>query len=1481
MKKLLTLFFATILGCFLFAPDAEAQTTKTVGGTGANYATLKVAFDAINAGTITGAITLQITGNTTETASASLNASGSGSAVYSSITIYPTATGKTISGNLATPLINLNGSDNVTIDGRVNATGSVKDLTISNTSTSNTSGTSAIRLINSAQNNIIRYCQLKSAETNAAGAVIFFSTSSSGAGNDGNTIDNNNITGNSAGRPRNGIYSIGSSGRENSGNIISNNNIFDFIKAANNSYGINLESYSTQWNITGNSFYESTVFAPVSFSAAVFGGIRIVNPTGSGFNIENNFIGGSENMCGGNPFIVNLTSATLFYGIYINVSTTTVSSIQQNTIQNFQWKTWGSTPWYGIYVITGKVDIGTIAGNMLGSATGTGSVTIENTNENCISYGLYIDGTGQVNVHNNAIGSFTIINLTSKSHDFYAIYRKGGGSTTILNNLIGSFTTPNSINLSATSGNPQSAYGIYNAASGTINLSNNTISNLTNAFAGTSTNTQTAGIITTAGTNTISNNTITNISTASPQSNYSVTASIVGISQRSTAAGQTITGNSISNLINTNTVSTFEGGVIGLYYNGPGSGSNNISNNYIFNLSVSSNSVSSRIYGMQIAAGSSTFFNNIISLGNGITSGNYIFGISDDGSNANNLYFNTVYIAGNSPGTTSPTFAMISTNNNTRNYRNNVFSNARSGGAAGSHYAICLNSKTNLTINYNDYYVSGVGGVLGGDGTIWYRENKTTLAEWKTFTAQDANSLGVDPAFAAPGGTLATGFIPSTILAGLSIGTILTDYAGNTRAVPPSMGALERMMINKWKGTLSTDWNTAANWTGNVIPAIDADITFDDAPVNNCLLDQNRSVTSIINAQSAYRMVTNGFKLTIKGTLNFTNGAQIDASAVNSTLEFAGNTPQTIPAGALYNNEVYIISVNNVTNVTLNGTLKLLNIILAASGRLDAFAASPSVIYGGTTQQIINSEQFIDDKVFNLTIDNSSGVILNANFAVSNNLVINTGKMFSIASGKTLNVGGTIDNAAGNAGFVLSSDVNGTAALLHNTNNVPATVQRYISGAVEAWHFLSTPVSGQNIGANQGASDSWLPSGTYGNGTGYDLYVWNEPTNCWIYKLNTTTPVNWNTVHPGTDFMAGRGYLYSLQAANPTKTFTGNLNNGAVTYALTSAGADLNLKGFILVGNPYPSSIDWCAPAGWTRTSLVNAGGGYDMWIWNPHANNYGVYNSTDGDGIGTNSAQRYLAPMQGYFVRAANAGNLGMANEIRVPDSANWFKNTLPDENRISLCVKSDAGYGFDEIRLDFGYPVNENGALKLFSAVLSAPGLYMTNQSEKLSVRYFTTTDHNPVVPVSFTPGVDGDFTITGVFDQTRFTTVMLEDRKTQYIHNLSASNTHHFTASTTDDADRFILYTGPDKNHPYNNLPGRIYTDGSHLIIDLVLVPEETDAFVYDLTGRLLLQKTLQGEIRHILPFNAEAQLLVVHLKNSSGKLCRKLLWGMNNH
>ena len=69
---------------------ATSESKRTNSGNNADYATLKDAFDAINAGTHTGVINIGVCGDTTETASAVLNASGVGAASYTLVLITPT-----------------------------------------------------------------------------------------------------------------------------------------------------------------------------------------------------------------------------------------------------------------------------------------------------------------------------------------------------------------------------------------------------------------------------------------------------------------------------------------------------------------------------------------------------------------------------------------------------------------------------------------------------------------------------------------------------------------------------------------------------------------------------------------------------------------------------------------------------------------------------------------------------------------------------------------------------------------------------------------------------------------------------------------------------------------------------------------------------------------------------------------------------------------------------------------------------------------------------------------------------------------------------------------------------------------------------------------------------------------------------------------------------------------------------------------------
>ena len=683
--------------------------------------------------------------------------------------------------------------------------------------------------------------------------------------------------------------------------------------------------------------------------------------------------------------------------------------------------------------------------------------------------------------------------------------------------------------------------------------------------------------------------------------------------------------------------------------------------------------------------------------------------------------------------------------------------------------------------------------------------------------------------------------------------------------------------INKWKGNISTDWNNAGNWTLNLVPAVDANLVFDDSPANDCYLDQNRSVTNITNSQGVYGIVLSGNKLTLKGNLLFSGGATIDASASNSTMQFSGSAVQSISTGVFKNATVYNLDVNNSNNVVLSGNLRLLNNLTATTGLLDAFTNSPTVTYAGNTLQTIEGNQFLGGKIYNLTVDTVIGVNLNTNFTITNTLVINIGKKLSVSSLYQLTALGTISNNGGASGLILKSNAIGTASLIHNTDNVPATVERYISGPTEGWHFLSSPVS------NQGISGSWLPLGSYGTGntatgTGFDLYVWDEPSFSFKYKLDTS-PIGWNSVHSGPNFSAGRGYLYSVQETNPTKEFIGNLNNGPVSYPITYTET-LNpilfdLKGFNLVGNPYPSSVDWQATSGWDRSKLEVSEGGSDMWVWNPTANNYGVFNSASG--VGTNSISRYLAPMQGYFVKAASNGNLVFDNSVRAHTGAgNWFKNTGINNPVIRIAVESVAGNGADEALLQFGYSESNQGTSKLFSHVSSAPSLYLSLDDKKYSVRYLTNTTENNAVPMEFKAGKEGVYKLVFNFDSKEFDFIQLEDRLLKTSTSVKPVSSYLFKSSKEDSVSRFVLHFTAAQIATVKELNGLVYMDGSQLAVYLKGINGQTEIKLFDIAGKLILQKYLEGNGLTKLDLNLATQILLVRLTNEKGTSSTKVLF-----
>ena len=734
----------------------------SVGPTSACYPTLQSAFAAINSGIHQGTITVKVIGSTTETGTAVLNASGIGPASYTSVFMYPTSTGLSISGNLALPLVDLNGSDNVTINGTINGVGSLADLTISNTSTSAVSGTSTIRMQADATSNLVTYCNVKGSSTAAAntnGGNIWIASGSTGTGNDNNTISYCNLGPAGTNLPSRLVFFNGTLSNSNNGNHIINNNLFDYFSATASSTGIYVDNGTIDGEFSNNRFYQTS--PRTQTTGTQHSAIWIANSSGNNYQVIGNTIG-FANAAGTGSYTISGTGTqptnTKFFPIYLNIGTTTATSVQNNTIAGIAMSgtmsgTSDNSPFIGIYVTGGAVNIGTIIGNTIGSMTTTGSINYTTASvgnlESHIN-GIYNRGNGNWNTSNNNIGGIITANTQPGYCQIYGLRGNIGTSNWVCNNNIIGGTISNSINNTSIN-NVSLVQGIFNS-SYVGSFTGNTIRNLT-AAGGTGT-----------------------------------TIPVIGINIDAPTGNQIVSQNTISNLTYTNTgVSAI---VTGIYFNGSG-GANLVERNFIYLLKNASSITSAIVNGIVANSGTTTYQNNIISFNyNTTTSAAQIVGFNDGGG-TNFIYQNTISLSGRSLNLSSvQDVALNTTSGNSRNIRNNIFANARTD--YGAHLAVNISSSTNLTIGYNDY----VGALTG--------------------ITPDPNSVIISPAFANAAGTSYTDFIPAaTTLTGTNtlLVSIPLDIDGTSRCVP-TMGAQENSSVPATPGSISGALSPCAGING-------------------------------------------------------------------------------------------------------------------------------------------------------------------------------------------------------------------------------------------------------------------------------------------------------------------------------------------------------------------------------------------------------------------------------------------------------------------------------------------------------------------------------------------------------------------------------------------------------------------------------------------------------------------------------------------
>lgn len=294
-------------------------------GAGGDFTSLTNAggiFSAINASGVAGAVTINITSDlTAETGAVALNSFPESA----SLTIKPSGAPRVISGTAAanTGLINLNGADNVTIDGSLSG-GTDRSLTITN----NQTGTSTVIWIrsqsaaNGASNNTIKNCIITgavsgTAQTTAgilAGSGVTIGNAAE-APNNGNKVINNHIY-----RVQNSIYNQGNIGFDQ-GWEVTDNDFGSATEGDQNRFRGMLMGNTNNFVIARN---EVLGVASTATTTAAMSGIQLAFGVSNGFVVDNK-IANLRNVS---------TSGTGAFGLQLSASPATNVLIANNIISD-------------------------------------------------------------------------------------------------------------------------------------------------------------------------------------------------------------------------------------------------------------------------------------------------------------------------------------------------------------------------------------------------------------------------------------------------------------------------------------------------------------------------------------------------------------------------------------------------------------------------------------------------------------------------------------------------------------------------------------------------------------------------------------------------------------------------------------------------------------------------------------------------------------------------------------------------------------------------------------------------------------------------------------------------------------------------------------------------------------------------------------------------------------------------------------------
>jgi fibronectin-binding autotransporter adhesin len=498
-------------------------------------------------------------------------------------------------------------------------------------------------------------------------------------------------------------------------------------------------------------------------------------------------------------------------------------------------------------------------------------------------------------------------------------------------------------------------------------------------------------------------------------------------------------------------------------------------------------------------------------------------------------------------------------------------------------------------------------------------------------------------------------------------------------------------------------------------------------------------------------------------------------------------------------------------------------------------ASTGTVEMKGTNTQLIGANTFAGNTIMNLTINNSAGVILQGPLSVTGIVKAANG---NLTSGGNL----TLVSTASQTALI---DGAGTGDVLGDV-----TMQRYLSTSI-GYKYVSSPFSNTTVAA----FTPFLPaSSAIPSFYSYDEDNHRDSSGVALYQSG------WVAYSSGSLFpMSGYAANFGSALSAKTISITGIVNNGSKSVTLYNHDRKYT-KGFNLVGNPYPSPIDWDAASGWTKTNIDNALYYFNASTSDQYEGSYSTYiNGISSDGSATN----IIPSMQGFFVHVSDGaspvtGTLALKNSVRVTDMTHPFIKSS-EINSIPL-IRLSAGFSNDTASRDpmviyFDDKASDKfdsklDALKLMNTAEKAPNFYaLSADAHKLSINAIPYPDSMYVVPLGLKMVQAGLISISANSIQNMPSDfyIYLLDNKTGIYTDLLQSAGLKLNINAGTEENRFSLVFSKRKLSDIQGSDGafNVYSSDGKLIVSLSgSVNEKGNLVITNMIGQELWSQQIIG-------------------------------------